>query len=416
MLQLTTGLIENAFTSTIDMTPTCIIPIKLLSIPNRPCATLGVKISNGDTVTVGIEIKGFYMKGTTKIEYVSDLFYVDAGNMFSRQYYVQYDAFEFQFISSSQAVEVSAWGINSVGQSTSSYSVKPVEVDDIVVSVGAVSSTGGIGSTEPIGADSLARAQEAMSAQEVTGVMGAEGEPESEGESEDQGELENVREPEAEGEPEIKREEPGSEGEPEIKWEPGSEGEPEIQGEPEAEGVFEAQGESEVEGELEAKGESGAKGELGAQGVVGATGPTGIGVPRMALRSSQMVYVSQGGDDISGDGTIINPYATIPKAMASIVDASPTKRYSMILGPGNYNESFSLKANVIVIGVDPILVRIGTERSSIDIDDPTWSVSGDNRSGFKKVTLAASTLAVDFKAQSSFKNMVHFDNVQRDNI
>ena len=409
MLQLTTGLIENAFTSTIDMTPTCIIPIKLFSIPNRPCATLGVKISNGDTVTVGIEIKGFYMKGTTKIEYVSDLLYVDAGNMFSRQYYVQYDAFEFQFISSSQAVEVSAWGINSVGQSTSSYSVKPVEVDDIVVSVGAVSSTGGIGSTEPTGADSLARAQEAMSAQEVTRVMGAEGEPEAErepesvGESEAQEELENEREPEAEGEPEIKRE-------------PGSEGEPEIQGEPEAEGVFEAQGESEVEGELEAKGESGVKGELGAQGVVGATGPTGIRVPRIALRSPQMVYVSQGGNDISGDGTIINPYATIPKAMASIVDASPTKRYSMILGPGNYNESFSLKANVIVIGVDPILVRIGTERSSIDIDDPTWSVSGDNRSGFKKVTLAASTLAVDFKAQSSFKNMVYFDNVQRDNI
>ena len=114
-----------------------------------------------------------------------------------------------------------------------------------------------------------------------------------------------------------------------------------------------------------------------------------------------MVYVSQGGSDITGNGTINNPFATMPRAMTSIVDATPTKRYSIMVGPGNYIESFSLKANVIVIGVDPLLVRIGSESSSIDINDPTWSVSGDNRSGFKEITMVASTLAFDFTAHPS---------------
>ncbi len=84
MLQLTTGLIENTLALAIDMTPTCIVPIKLVSILNRPSVTLGVKISNGDTVA-SIEIKGFYMTGTTKEEYISDVFHINAGNSALRQ-------------------------------------------------------------------------------------------------------------------------------------------------------------------------------------------------------------------------------------------------------------------------------------------------------------------------------------------
>jgi hypothetical protein len=164
------------------------------------------------------------------------------------------------------------------------------------------------------------------------------------------------------------------------------------------------------------QGATGAQGVTGEQGATGAPGLTGPGFPQISPSSSWMVYVSKGGNDINGDGTINNPFATIPKALTSIVDAAPTKRYSIMVGPGNYIESFSLKANVMVIGVDPILVRIGSERSSIDINDPTWSVSGDNRSGFKKVALVASTLTFDFAAQSSAEGELYFDNVRCNNI
>ncbi|MDR3599900.1 MAG: hypothetical protein P4L49_05360, partial [Desulfosporosinus sp.] len=157
---------------------------------------------------------------------------------------------------------------------------------------------------------------------------------------------------------------------------------------------------------------TGATGPTGPSGPTGPTGPSGLRFPQIAPNSSQMVYINKGGNDASGDGTINNPFATIPKAMRSIVDATPTKRYSIMVGPGAYSEGFSLKANVIVIGVDPILVRIGSERSSVDINDPTWSVRGDNRSGFKKVSLVASTLMFDFTAQSSVEGKLYFDDVR----
>lgn len=306
MLQLTTGIIKNTLALAIDMTPTFIVPIKSLTNHNRSCVTLGVRVLNRDTVAASIKIKGFYMNGTTEVEYISDAFYIDAGNVASRQYYVQFDAFEFRFSPSSQAVEVSAWGINSAGKSTTDYRVLPREINCLA------------GPPEGIWA---------------TGVI-----------------------------------------EPTGSTRPGI-----------------------------------------ATGVPGGTGsakPTGPGFPLIAPSSSQTVYVNKGGNDITGDGTMNDPFATIAKAMTSIVDAAPAKRYSIMVGPGNYIESISLKANVMVIGVNPIVVNIGSDESYIDINDPTWSVSGDNRSGFEKVALVASTLRFDFTAQSSVEGKLYFHNVR----
>ncbi|HWQ42700.1 MAG TPA: hypothetical protein VN456_11795 [Desulfosporosinus sp.] len=293
MLQLTTGLIENKLALAIDMTPTFIVPIKSLSNLNRSCVTLGVRVLNNDTVATSIEIKGFYVNGTTEVEYISDAFYVDAGNVASRQYYVQFDAFEFRFFPSSQAVAISAWGINSAGKSTTDYHVRPMEVNSFV------------GPT-------------------VNGSTRADA-------------------------------------------------------------------------------------ETGAPGQVEVIDP---GEAPKVLSSSRMVYVSKSGDDIIGDGTINAPFATIPKAMNSIVDAAPSRRYSIMVGPGHYIENISLKANVMVIGVNPIVVHIGSDESFIDINEPTWSVDGDNRSGFEKVALVASTLTFDFTVQSSVEGKLYFQNVR----
>ncbi|MDR3539822.1 MAG: collagen-like protein, partial [Desulfosporosinus sp.] len=188
MQQLTTGLIENKLASVIDSTPTCVVSIKSVSILNRPIATLGVRVSNGDTVATSIEIKGFHMDGTTKKEYLSDVFYIDAGNVATRQYYVQFDAYEFQFISSSHAVEVAAWGLNSAGKSTIAYRVLPADINCLgeptvasehkkvgSTASGATTEIGATGEQGATGAQGATGEQGATGAQGATGEQGATG-------------------------------------------------------------------------------------------------------------------------------------------------------------------------------------------------------------------------------------------------
>lgn len=108
-------------------------------------------------------------------------------------------------------------------------------------------------------------------------------------------------------------------------------------------------------------------------------------VSEATITIAQSKYVTATGSDVSGDGSLAKPYATVSAALASITDASPTKRYAIHVAPGNYTESsgLALKANVFVIGADPRLVRI---TGAVSLDS-SFSGSGDHRSGFTKVTL-----------------------------
>lgn len=112
----------------------------------------------------------------------------------------------------------------------------------------------------------------------------------------------------------------------------------------------------------------------------------------------QYCYVSKQGNDTTGNGSIGAPYLTITKAFTSIVDASITKRYCISVGPGDYNENLTIKANIFVRGSGPISTRItGTVQN---INDATWNVSGaDNRSGFQDITLNG-VCTWDFTAQA----------------
>lgn len=109
---------------------------------------------------------------------------------------------------------------------------------------------------------------------------------------------------------------------------------------------------------------------------------------------SQAVYVSKGGAGVSApDGSQFRPFPTIPAAMASITDASPTKRYGIVVGPGVFNESFSLKANVHVVGLDPMLTRIG---GAVDLNDVSWTPAGNHQSGFQNVSFVGTAPVFDF--------------------
>ncbi|EGW41726.1 hypothetical protein [Desulfosporosinus sp. OT] len=112
MPYLTTGLLDNRMVA-----------------GDRPSSTLLVEISNEDISTVAIQIEGFLQNGTMKVKYIDEFFTLTAGTVSRKNYYTPFDAFEYQFFISSQAVNVLVWGKDQTGKCTSVYQVKTVEVN-----------------------------------------------------------------------------------------------------------------------------------------------------------------------------------------------------------------------------------------------------------------------------------------------
>jgi len=106
MPYLTTGLLDNTSVEGV-----------------RQISTLSVNISNDDTSTVAIQVEGFFQSGTTKVKYVEEFFTLTAGTVALKNYFVPFNAFEFVFFVSSQAVEVSVWSKDATGNLTSAHLV-----------------------------------------------------------------------------------------------------------------------------------------------------------------------------------------------------------------------------------------------------------------------------------------------------
>lgn len=111
MALLTTGLINNTEVSGV-----------------RPSSTFSVRLTNANALSTTIRINGFYWVGASKREYVLDLIPVGPGEVATREYYAQFDVFEFQFVTNTDAVEISAWGKNSAGDRSVIHSMLPAEL------------------------------------------------------------------------------------------------------------------------------------------------------------------------------------------------------------------------------------------------------------------------------------------------
>lgn len=124
MALLTTGLIANT---------------EVIGI--RPSSTFSVRITNEDLVRTSIQISGCYFKGTQKTEYVLDVVTLEPGGVSNSDYYAQFDAFEFQFITNSDAIEISAWGKDASGYFTVVHRVLSAELD--LVGAGGIAGANG---------------------------------------------------------------------------------------------------------------------------------------------------------------------------------------------------------------------------------------------------------------------------------
>ncbi|SHI79339.1 hypothetical protein SAMN02746098_04660, partial [Desulfosporosinus lacus DSM 15449] len=136
MPELTTGLIENT-------------PVNEV----RPTSTFTVKITNDDTSDATVFIEGFYVTGITKVLYVLELFIMAPGEVAERVYFAQFDEFEFQFVTSSDAVEISCWGKDVAGNLVAAHRLVPAELDPIGPEgiTGATGATGVAGATGATG-------------------------------------------------------------------------------------------------------------------------------------------------------------------------------------------------------------------------------------------------------------------------
>jgi hypothetical protein len=131
--------------------------------------------------------------------------------------------------------------------------------------------------------------------------------------------------------------------------------------------------------------------------------PTSVGI-------AQTKVVSKGGNDATGDGTLTKPYATIAAAMASITDATPSKRYAIKVEAGAYTEgALTLKPNVFVIGDLKEAVRVTA--TSVAMDASFSANSGaDNRSGMARIILTGAC-NFDWNAVTSAAGKLYFTEV-----
>lgn len=110
------------------------------------------------------------------------------------------------------------------------------------------------------------------------------------------------------------------------------------------------------------------------------------------------VYVSQQGNDTTGDGTYNKPFATVTKANSIITDAATGKRYGIHIRGTITETNIYLKPFVWLYGDTWGSSRINATGGNVTLD-PTAFASGNSRCGITNVYLTGSTgINLDFVA------------------
>ena len=130
--------------------------------------------------------------------------------------------------------------------------------------------------------------------------------------------------------------------------------------------------------------------------------------PRSGI--AQEKWVTKGGNDGTGNGSVSAPYASISAALTAITTASPTERWVIRVCSGDYTEvaALLLKPNVFILGESTESVRITAPSFGLAA---SWTVAGDNRSGFSGVTFASGAASFDFNAVTSDEGKLYFRSV-----
>ncbi len=114
MLYVTTGVLEN---------PTV--------AGKKPTTTVTVKVHNAGLINDSVQIIGFYLDGTTMVQYVNEVNSLAAGQVLTKSYFAQFDSFEFQFMTIEDSMQISVWGKDAGGNLNPAHRVLPAELNPI---------------------------------------------------------------------------------------------------------------------------------------------------------------------------------------------------------------------------------------------------------------------------------------------
>ena len=112
MAVFTTGLIDNPAVAGI-----------------RPSTTIDVLITNDGLVPNNIQINGFFISGGIKTPYVLEILTLAPGAVVTRNYFTQFDIFEFIFTTFVTDLEISVWGKDALGEINAEHRLVPAELN-----------------------------------------------------------------------------------------------------------------------------------------------------------------------------------------------------------------------------------------------------------------------------------------------
>ena len=323
MALLTTGLIENSPVSGI-----------------RATTVLSVRVVNDDSASASVQISGSYVSGTTTTAYVLEVFILEPGEVATRSYSANFDAFQFQFTTSLENVEISAWGKDNEGNLIAAHRVLPAELD-LLDQNGGAGPTGATGATGPAGETGATGATGPAGETGATGATGPAGETGATGATGPAGET-------------------GATGATGPAGETGATGATGPAGEPGGPtGPTGATGATGPAGE--SGGPTGPTGETGPTGATGETGPTGptgatgeTGATGTFEPNPFAVYVQAGA--VGGDGTQASPFETIQQGVTAV---SPTGTVHILGGTYPITATISVnKAGVTLKGYPNTLIEL----------------------------------------------------------
>ncbi len=107
--------------------------------------------------------------------------------------------------------------------------------------------------------------------------------------------------------------------------------------------------------------------------------------------NTHAVYVMKGGDDTTGDGTLAAPYLTITHAYSTITTASTTNRFSLVVGPGRFDEpgDIVIKPWIWLIGTQRTATRVTSATNIVRLDSSF--ANGNYRMGCMNILFSGST-------------------------
>lgn len=94
----------------------------------RPTTRITLEIANNGLINDSVQISGFYIEGTSKVQYVSELINLVPGEVWIKSYYANFDAFEFQFMTVNNSSQISVWGKDANNNLNPAHRVLPSEL------------------------------------------------------------------------------------------------------------------------------------------------------------------------------------------------------------------------------------------------------------------------------------------------